>query len=210
MKINRDVFKKVEESGRKILAVTKYLSAEDTHEFLQSVYSQYTCLEGIGENRIEKIKEKLLPREKVHFIGNIQSRKIPDIVRFTSVCHSVWRSNHAKLLEAEVKKQNVQMGIFIQVNISREAQKSGVLPEELEKLIKEIQFYNSLEILGISALGAGEWSEQVKKREFQELCVLRDTFLPEKEISAGTSRDFEIALKEGIDIVRVGSALWEY
>ncbi|MCF7906018.1 alanine racemase [Candidatus Gracilibacteria bacterium] len=210
MKINREVLKKVRLSGKKLLAVTKYLSAEDTHDFLQNVYPQYTFCAGIGENRIEKIREKALPRNKVHFIGQVQSRKIPDIVHYTSVCHSLCHAEHARLFDKNADRENVRMGVFLQVNISREPQKSGVLPEELGSLIVAARSCDHLDILGISALGVGEYTEKEKRKEFRELCALRDTFLPDKEISAGTSRDYCIALEEGIDIVRIGTALWEY
>ena len=98
--------------------------------------------------------------------------------------------------------------VFLQINISREPQKSGILSENLDTFLHEIKELN-LEILGISAIGAGEFNEQKKRAEFRELIILRDTYLPGKKISAGTSRDFEIALEEGIDVVRVGQALFK-
>ena len=71
--------------------------------------------------------------------------------------------------------------------------------------MKEVQKL-PLEILGISAIGVGEFTPEQKRKEFKELIVLRDEFLPGKKISAGTSRDFELALEAGIDVLRVGKA----
>jgi hypothetical protein len=140
----------------------------------------------------------------MHFIGNIQSRNIPDIVKHCSVIHSLCEVRHAEKLN-ELGKTKV----FIQINISREAQKSGILPEALPTFLESMSPFQNIEILGISAMGAGGFSDATKRAEFIGLKRLRDKYLPEGKISAGTSRDFEIALEEGIEIVRVGQAIFD-
>ncbi len=202
MQIVPEILKKVELAGAKVLAVTKYFSPKETLFFVSQLQRKKTII-GFGENRIADIQNKSFTREDLHFIGNIQSRDIPDIAHYCSVVHSLCSVKHAEIFA----KQKKVPAFFVQINISREKQKSGIFPEDIERFLKDISGFN-LNIEGISAIGAGEFNEKEKRKEFQELVSLRDTFFSEKKISAGTSRDFEIALEEGIDIVRVGQGLF--
>jgi len=205
MNIHTEVFEKVKKAKARILVVTKYLSPEDTHYFLEKVLPTYkSCIFGIGENRIERITEKNLPREVTHFIGNLQSKKIPEIARLCSTVHSLCSLSHAKILASGDRLPSV----FIEVNISGSAKKQGIAPEELGDFLAQLQDL-PLKVLGISAMGAGDFTESEKRAEFRRLIALRDEFLPGKSISAGTSRDFEIALEEGIDVVRVGERIFQ-
>jgi uncharacterized pyridoxal phosphate-containing UPF0001 family protein len=201
MQIVPEILKKVELAGAKVLAVTKYFSPEET-SMLVSQLKQEAVVLGFGENRIADIRGKSFDRSDLHFIGNIQSRDIPDIARYCSVVHSLCSLKHAEIFA----QQKEVLDVFIQINISREEQKSGIMPEKLEQFLQDITSL-SLNIVGISAIGAGDFTPHQKRKEFQELVSLRNSFFPGTKISAGTSRDFEIALEEGIEIVRIGQAL---
>ena len=203
MQIVPEILKKVELAGKQLVAVTKYFSPEETTSLVEEL-SNHPIVWGIGENRIADIQEKNISRDNLHFIGNIQSRDILEITQRCLVIHSLCSLKHAEL----IAKQPEVPAVFLQINISREPQKSGILPENLDTFLHEIKGLN-LEILGISAIGAGKFDEQQKRAEFRALITLRDTYFPGKKISAGTSRDFEIALEEGIDVVRVGQALFK-
>ncbi|NJP03700.1 hypothetical protein HC823_00185 [Candidatus Gracilibacteria bacterium] len=199
------IFWKSKKSNAQVVVVTKYLDAEKTKEIWQEI-GAHKEVWGLGENRVDALIQKNMPREKVHFIGNIQSRKIPEIVRHSSVVHSLQKVEHAEKFASTLHE--LEMGFFIQINISREPQKSGILPEDLGNFLEKIKPFE-LDIMGISAMGAGEFDADQKRREFRELVSLRDIYLPGKLISAGTSRDYEIALEEGIDVVRVGRGFFE-
>ena len=202
MQIVPEILKKVELAGAKLLAVTKYFSPAETEELFQ-LLSHEAVVWALGENRIAQIREKNIPRAQLHFIGNIQSRDIPDIAAHCSVVHSLCSVKHAAIFS---QQENVP-AVFIQINISGEEQKSGITPEDLKQFLSDIASFH-LEIRGISAMGAGEYTESQKRKEFKILRDIRDTYLPGTHISAGTSRDFEIALEEGIDIVRIGRSLF--
>jgi uncharacterized pyridoxal phosphate-containing UPF0001 family protein len=187
--------------------VTKYFNAEKT-EKIREESMNYPVIWALGENRVDALIQKKIPRARVHFIGNIQSRKISEIVHSTSVVHSLQTVEQAEKFASILQREEGDMGFFIQINISREPQKSGILPTDLPYFLQKIQKLN-LNILGISAMGAGNFEENQKRKEFRELIALRNEFLPGKLVSAGTSRDYEIALEEGIEVVRVGQALFE-
>jgi len=204
MKIVPEIFEKIELAHSSVVVITKYFDGPQTESVLMQLQT-YPSFIAIGENRIGDIMAKNIPRERVHFIGNIQSRNIPDIAKHCVVIHSLCEVSHGEKLNA--MEEPIQ--VFIQINISQEPQKSGVLPEDLPDFLKHMESFSNIEILGISAMGAGGFLEETKRAEFVELKRLRDTYLPAGKISAGTSRDFEIALKEGIEIVRVGRAIFD-
>lgn len=201
MQIVPEILEKVERAGARVVAVTKYFDAETTQQLL-SLLQKSPAFWALGENRAEVLREKKLPRASVHFIGRIQSRKIPDIAAHCSVVHSLENISHAEKFAAQKNPPSV----FLQVNISREPQKGGVSPEEFPEFLREVRSLG-LEVLGLSAMGAGAVSVAEKEQEFQQLVSLRNTGIPEGKISAGTSRDFELALKNGIEVVRIGQAL---
>ncbi len=208
MKINCNILKKVEQYDAQLIAVTKYFDVKTTHQIYDQLKNK-NCVLALGENRIDEIISKDLPRDFVHFIGNIQSRRIKKIVKHCSVIHSLQSFNHAELINKEIEQSGCSsIDVFLQVNISNEPQKSGIILNDISRLLDQIKSFSSLNIVGISAMGAGDFSIDQKRAEFRMLNKLRNQYLPQEKISAGTSRDFEIALKEGIDIVRVGQGLF--
>ncbi len=97
--------------------MTKYWDTIQTATILQEIKQNNTnTIIGIGENRIESIIQKKLPREDVHFIGNIQSKKIPEIVSHCSVIHSLDSLKHAHIIE----KQRQPIEVFIQIRLDAE------------------------------------------------------------------------------------------
>jgi PLP dependent protein len=203
MKIVPEIFKKIESAGSQVVVVTKYFEPKETQEIFKQL-NKFPSFLAMGENRIHKIGAKNIPQKYMHFIGNIQSRNIPSIAKHCSVIHSLCEIKHAEKFNSIGKTE-----VFIQINISREVQKSGILPEELPAFLEVMKAFENITILGISAMGAGGFSDESKRAEFIGLKRLRDKHLPEGKISAGTSRDFEIALEEGIEIVRVGQAIFD-
>ena len=212
MKINRSVFEKVKKHNAQILCVTKYWDVGVTKEILDFGLSVYPeIFVGVGENRTQQLQLKQLPRESVHFIGNVQSRQLKEIVRYSSVIHSVSKFTHLTKLDALVRLEHLPLQVYLQINVSTESQKGGILPIEFPAFVESLSMIENpgLTVSGISAIGSGDFSVGDKIKEFKRLKELRDSYLPGTKISAGTSRDYEIALGEGIDIVRVGNALIE-
>lgn len=199
--LNSEVFKNVHHAGKRILVVTKYWDTEKTKAILASCEKKYPeIFLALGENRIEKIQEKNLPREKVHFIGNIQSRKIPEIVKYSSTIHSLASLKHAQ----QIDKQWLPIQAFIQIKLD-EHKDIWITESQLPGFLESCKIFKNLKIIGLAGMWVWEFSEQEKRDEFYKLISLRNTYLPKGYISAGTSRDYEIALEAWIDIVRVGS-----
>ena len=199
MELDSKVFEKVAAAGSQILVVSKYFDAAQTAKILESA-SKFGAFLALGENRIANIISKNLPPKHVHFIGKIQSRDIPKIASNCQCAHSVENLAHAqKLLET-----NPLFKFFVQIKIDPQ-KSSGIEKSEISKILPEFLAKIPPEnILGVSGMGRGEFSRAEKEAEFRFLRAVRDEFFPGKIISAGTSRDFELALEQQIEVVRVG------
>ncbi len=214
MNINSKIFETVKSHNAQLLCVTKYWDKAYTTEIIDFGKKNFSeTFYGIGENRPLVLEEKKISREDTHFIGNIQSRQLETIIRYANTIHSIYKISHLEKIKLLVTKYQLPLNIFLQINISQESQKSGINPSELSRFLDSMALLEIpqtlLNIAGLSAIGAGSFTIEEKIKEFQILKKLKEQYLPDSKISAGTSRDYEIALGEGIDIVRVGQALVE-
>lgn len=171
-----------------------------------------------GENRPDELlrKASALPQAQWHFIGNIQSRRIPDIVAHADLIHSLYQVKHArKMNEAAARLGKVQK-VLLEVNVSGEASKSGVAPQDAAGLMEEVVALPHLSLRGLMTM-APQGDRAYARQCFQELVVLADQLraqLPSSDaqafdqISAGMSEDWEEAIAAGSTIVRLGRAIF--
>jgi len=206
LKINEEILKKVKQKEKKIVFVTKYFDADFTKSVIDT-FQDNSVFAWVWENRIEVLKEKNLPSKYVHFIGNIQSRKIPDIVKFSDTIHSLVKKEHFPLLETASIKENKKINVFLQIHLDKEKQ-SGILVNEIDSYREEIKKYPHISLIWISAIGKYDASEEEKRQEMRILNTFKGKY-PYFLISFWTSVDWEIALEEGSDILRIGKALFE-
>ena len=137
-------YEKVEEE----LAQECALAGRDPKEVRLVAVSKTVGVEGVGEayaagardfgeNRPDQIvpKSQAFPDARWHFIGNIQSRRIRDIVDSASLIHSVYQEKHARKIDEVAREKGIVQDILIEVNVSGEESKSGVSPDEAETLV---------------------------------------------------------------------------
>lgn len=207
MRINDSVINEVNAANAKLLVVTKYWNTSETGQIIAQLERQ-ACVCGWGENRVQSLVEKELQRERTHFIGRLQSRQFEKIITYCSTIHSLASLAHAEKLNKKIiQKKLPPLKIFVQVNVAEDPAKSGTRPSELKTFLEDISGLKQLEVVGLSSMGWGEFEETEKRKEFQSLVNLRNEYLPGGLTSAGTSRDYVLALEEGIDVVRVGKGL---
>jgi len=201
--LERTVFEKVQKADKKILLVTKYWDNNVCQKIMQEAENNYQkIVYWLWENRTETIKEKSTPREKNHFIWNIQSRKIPEIVKYCSCIHSLASIKHAE----KINTQWFSTSVFIQIKLD-EHKDIWIWESELADFLAQCKNFENINIIWISGMWSADIWETEKREEFKKLISLRDMYIPQWLISAGTSRDYELALEEWIDIVRVGTAI---
>ncbi|MBM7552838.1 YggS family pyridoxal phosphate-dependent enzyme [Thalassobacillus pellis] len=192
----------------KVVAVTKYVTIERAREALAAGVSN------LGENRMKGFLEKYeaIGDDAVwHFIGSLQSRKVKDIIDHVDYIHSLDRKSLAKEINKRAK-QPVQC--FVQVNVSGEESKHGLVMEEVEDFIETLKDYPNIKVIGLMTMAPHVDDEELLRGIFRKLRALRDKIrdkqylhAPCKELSMGMSNDYRIAIEEGSTFVRIGSSL---
>jgi hypothetical protein len=138
----------------------------------------------------------------MNFIWQIQSKKLEKIVSFCSTIHSLDNIKYALLIDKLSKEKNIKTKVFLQVKLDK-SKDSWIEINEFTTILKEVQKLGNIEILWISGMWTWEFTIKEKENEFELLINLRDKYLPWKLISAWTSRDYEIALKYWIEVIRI-------
>lgn len=195
----------------KLIAVTKYVDTDRMHE---AFLSGARCM---GENHAQEVREKLTFYKnnaiELHFIGQLQTNKIKYVIGHAEYVHSVDREHLLTALAGAAEKAGIVQKILLQVNVGREPQKGGILPEELERLTEQALNCPSIELRGLMCVPPE--SEPEKAREYfaglREMEQRLNERFPEaalNELSMGMSRDYEEAILEGATMVRVGSAIF--
>jgi len=138
---------------------------------------------------------------------NVQNsqKKILIVTKYWEKC---WVIHSLSSLKHATKIENLWLPVkaFIQIQLDP-SKNIGISEDNLWYFLQACKGFKHLTIIGISGMWAGDVSETEKREEFRKLISLRDTHLPNWLISAGTSRDYEIALDEWIDVVRVGNKI---
>ncbi|KRE90439.1 YggS family pyridoxal phosphate enzyme [Paenibacillus sp. Soil766] len=204
------------ESGRKendikIIAVTKYVSLETTEQVLN------TGLQHIGENRWQDVKPKweaLHERGTWHFLGHLQTNKVKDVIGKFAYIHSLDRMSLAKELDKQAAALGIEVNCFLQVNISGEATKYGVSPQEFFQFAEEVSKLAHIRVCGLMTMAPYELESEETRPVFRGLRELRDQLNERKlfpygvtELSMGMSGDFDVAIQEGATWVRLGTVL---
>ena len=187
-----------------LIAVSKKKPAQDIQSVIDEGHMSF------GENQIQEIErkwpdlKKLNSNIQLHFIGNIQSRKVESIHESCEVIHSIDRMKVVKLFAEIENFKNIRRKYFIQINTGNEPQKSGVMLSEAEKFIAEcIDSYN-LNIIGLMSIPP---INEDPKTHFLTLAEMSKNFNL-TSLSMGMSNDFEIALKCGATHIRVGTKIF--
>lgn len=194
--------------GINLIAVTKQVGVDRTKEAIEA------GIQHLGENRPEGFQKKfeaLHHGAKWHFIGNLQSRKVKEIINEIDYLHSLDRLSLAKEIQ---KRADHVIDCFVQVNVSKEDSKSGILPEETLDFIKTLEQYDKINIIGLMTMAPNVEDEEVLRKVFRDLKALQLDVAerewphaPCTETSMGMSNDYLIAAQEGATFVRIGTAL---
>ncbi len=194
----------------KIIAVSKLQSEENIKKLADLGQKDF------AENYVQEFskKEDSLRSLKLnwHFIGHIQTNKLKLIVGKTKLIHSV---DSLKLLE-KINQQSEQMKIvtefLLQINLSKEDTKNGIYLEELDPVINQLATFKSIQIKGLMTMPPLQNEPKENLPYFKKLRELRDSLITEfpscRELSMGTSTDYDIALEQSATMIRIGTALF--
>tara|TARA_B100001057_G_scaffold65737_1_gene59477 strand:+ start:602 stop:1252 length:651 start_codon:yes stop_codon:yes gene_type:complete len=192
-----------------IIAVSKKKSAELIKEAFES------GVENFGENYLQEAIEKIsfLKHLKInwHFIGKIQSNKCKEIAKNFEWVHTVDRFKIAKLLNDNCPL-NKTINVLIQINIDKEESKSGINEEEILSLAEGISSLPNLKLKGVMVIPKNESDKKLTEISFEKTVKasmrLKDKFPHANEVSMGMSNDFELAIKKGSTMIRIGTGIF--
>ena len=204
-----DAKRHLQSSAIKLVAVTKNHPVEAMREAIDCGVTD------IGENRIQEAVEKFatLDRNVVkHLIGHLQTNKVRQAVKHFDLIHSIDSPHLAQAVNRAAESIDKIQAVLIQINLAREVQKSGVAPEELESLIETVQKCGNLKLRGFMMIAPNyEDAEQCRPlfKQMYQLFQRQREVLPTIEIlSMGMTHDYRIAIEEGANLVRIGTAIF--
>lgn len=191
-----------------LIAVTKYVTIERAKEAVEA------GINNLGENREEGLLAKYEAFQEQptwHFIGSLQTRKVKGIINHVDYIHSLDRLSLAKEIH---KRATKVIKCFIQVNVSGEASKHGLNPNEVLDFIKQLEEYENIQVVGLMTMAPLMEDKEILRSCFKELKNLQTkvqelalSFAPCTELSMGMSNDYGIAIEEGATMIRIGTAL---
>ncbi|MCH5240872.1 MAG: YggS family pyridoxal phosphate-dependent enzyme [Muribaculaceae bacterium] len=198
-----------------IVAVSKFHPSEMILEAYQAGQRVF------GESRVQEFieKEKILPKDiRWHFIGHLQTNKVKPIIGKTSLIESVDSQRLLNLINKESEIAGVRSDVLLQVHVAQEVAKFGFYPEELFDFLNTGVYknLNSVRICGLMGMATNTDDETRVKKDFIHL---HDIYKKIKEndaydlpnftrLSMGMSGDWQLAVAEGANIVRIGSAIF--
>ena len=174
----------------------------------------------LGENRPQQLWQKAagladLPIDW-HMIGHLQRNKVRRTLPLVRMLQSADSPALVEAVDRSAGELSLRLPILLEVNVSGETAKHGFAPEAVEPFLEELGRREHVEVRGLMCMAGLEGGLDAARRDFAALCQLRDRLranCPERvgldELSMGMSGDFEVAIREGATIVRVGSALFE-
>lgn len=204
----------LEESGRNVKDVL-VIGASKTMPLERILFVRdNTDVKIFGENRVQELLEKYTPDVRWHFIGQLQTNKVKYIVDKVELIHSVDRISLLQEIDRQAKKHGKVQDILIEVNIGGEEKKGGVAPAEVIDFAKEVDKYPSVRLKGLMSV-LPNVEKDALNAFYLQLSKLYDTLKQTKldnadirYLSAGMSNDYDVAVKYGANIVRLGRALF--
>jgi uncharacterized pyridoxal phosphate-containing UPF0001 family protein len=176
--------------GVSVVAATKYVSVADMAVLAEA------GVEVVGENRAQDLERKHAEYGDAfrwHFIGHLQSNKAKVVNRLCELVHS---------LDSESAARRLSVPALVEVNLSGEASKSGIEPDDVSRFL---ELYG--EVRGLMTMPPETGDPEASRPYFRRLAELaREHGL--RELSMGTSQDYRVAAEEGATLVRVGSVLY--
>ena len=223
----------IDENYRKIkdriIAATERAGREEPPVFLAAIKSaesdeiNYLCnkygITEVGENRVQQLLSRYdaLDKDKmnIHFIGGLQTNKVKYIIDKVCMIHSLDRIELAREIDKQAKKIGKVMNVLVEINIGKEENKGGVLPEDTERFCKEVSAFENIKLCGFMTMAPKCDKKDDYLKYFCETYQLVLDIWQKKLhnidrpiISMGMSESFEEAIECGSTMVRIGRSLF--
>ncbi len=207
-----------ERSGRNpdditLIAVSKTVNADRAREAVEGGISN------LGENRVQELTDKFEKLSDInvkwHMIGHLQKNKVKYIIDKAELIHSVESLELAEEIDKRAAKNNLKANILVELNIGEEESKFGISEETVYDFVKSLEQFENINVLGIMTVAPfAEDPEEIRwvfknmKVIFDKLSNMNIKNSNMKFLSMGMTNDFEIAIEEGANIIRIGTAVF--
>lgn len=199
--------------GRTVLEIEEAINAGLTNigeNKVQEAFVKYNQLFGVSQ---KPITDNLKPI-RYHMVGHLQTNKVKEAVRMFELIHSVDSARLAAEINKEAKKLNKIQDILVEVNIAKDPDKFGLSPQQVQETIKEMSYFKNIEVKGLMTIAPVVDNPEETRSFFRLLRELRDNLKPITHnllpiLSMGMSDDYEIAIEEGSNMIRLGRAIFE-
>ncbi len=198
--------------GVQLVAAAKTRKPEEILEAIEA------GIKIVGENYVqeaERAYELIANKAKWHFIGHLQKNKVKKAVKIFDMIETVDSFELANEIDKRCAQIGKVMPVLIEVNIGREAQKSGVLPENTEQLAKEISALPNIRLMGLMTMGplSGDPEDSrpyfvAMKKLFEKMKKVELPNTEMKYLSMGMTNSYKIAPEEGANIIRIGTKIF--
>ncbi|HKK95038.1 MAG TPA: YggS family pyridoxal phosphate-dependent enzyme [Anaerovoracaceae bacterium] len=196
-----------------LMAVTKLHNVNEINEAIEAGVTD------IGENKVQELLDKYdyVKPVKWHLIGHLQTNKVKNIIDKVVMIHSVDSEHLAKEIDKRAIQNGLVIDILIQINSAMEDTKFGIESDNVEILIKEIsEKYSNIRIRGIMCIPPFFENPELSRKYFKETknifehlkTVNFNSNVSMDFLSMGMSNDYEVAIEEGSNIIRVGSSIF--
>lgn len=215
--IEENIDKALNRAGRKgekveLIAVTKTVDVERINEAIG------TGILNIGENKVQELEKKyniIGDTVNYHMIGHLQTNKVRNIIGKTRLIHSLDRISLAKELDKRSKNNDIVTDVLIQVNVAEEETKFGLEVDKVLYFIEEILDLNNIKVRGLMTIAPYTTDTKLLRNVFRTLFNLKEDIINRNYenlsmdyLSMGMTNDYELAIEEGSNMVRIGSAIF--
>ncbi|NLN15315.1 MAG: YggS family pyridoxal phosphate-dependent enzyme [Tissierellia bacterium] len=216
-RINEDIKNILIKTGRNeddvtLVAVTKTVDVATIEEAIG------LGITDIGENRVQELREKIEAIGEgvnYHLIGHLQTNKVKYIIDKVKLIHSLDRLSLVKELDKRARQRQLVIDTLVQVNVAEEESKFGLKVEEVLPFIEEVLKYENIRIRGLMTIAPYTDDEALLRKIFRTMYKLKEDISKRKYenltmdyLSMGMTNDYKIAIEEGSNMIRVGSAIF--
>lgn len=172
----------------------------------------------IGENRVQEMEKKyevIGNKVNYHMIGHLQKNKVKNIIGKTKLIHSLDRISLASEIDKKAKMNNLIVDVLIQVNASEEETKFGLKMSQVLPFVEDVLEFNNIRIRGLMTIAPYTDDKVIIRDVFRTMYKLKDKIISNNYedlsidyLSMGMTNDYEIAIQEGSNMIRVGTGIF--
>jgi len=216
------ILKRIEESAKKsgrdfrditVIAVSKTVDAQRAKEAVES------GIINLGENRVQELVKKYEELKdtnvKWHMIGHLQRNKVKYIIDKVEMIHSVESLSLAEEINKRAAQKNLLCKVLIELNIGGEESKFGISEDSIYEFLKSMEDFENIKVMGLMTVAPFSenpedvrWVFRKMKNIFDKISGMNYKNTQMKYLSMGMTNDFEIAIEEGANIIRIGTAIF--